>query len=499
MRSRRLSSWIIAGLLAVLAWVFLAPPALGGQTSYVVTNGVSMAPAFHTGDLALVRRRSGYDVGDVIAYRSPTLGVVILHRIIATEPQGFLIRGDNNTWNDPDLVPADQVIGRLWLHVPRIGSALRVGSVVPVALLAAALCAAPARARPRHHRRRPRRKVPVVHRTQRRNQASALLTGASVAVVIGVALLLISVRAPAAPADSGTGTITHQLDLTYQAPADGAVYQGGELVTGDPVFIDLNPQIDVRVRDHVSGGIPAVPRTVSLQARLTGTSGWQYGLPLGGETVRRGTDSELQVSVDLRDVQNLITRAQARTGFDEGSHQLELVPSLHAASPTGTMTLPPVVFRLQRGQLVLDGGDHPRGAPVTRIAAEPGSGTESGDSRLQIAGLSVPAWQLRTAGVAVLLPGVLLAGIGFAGRRRDPLSRLGQPPIKVTGHDLPAGAVETASLDGLFGLAQRYDRPVLHLPTASRSVYLVEESGTWYWHAGPGRAAATPRDLTGRV
>jgi signal peptidase I len=491
-RHRRLTVCGLAALLTVLAWVFLAPPELGGQTDYVVTRGISMAPAFSTGDLAVVRQRSSYDVGDVVAYHSPTLGIVVLHRIITAEPDGFRTRGDNNGWADPDVVPADQIIGRLWLHVPRIGSALPHAGAVPVLLIGAALPAARAVAGTRRRRRRPSRKVPAVHRNPRHRPASALLTAAVVAVVCGVTLLLISARAPAAPEASAAGTLDHALDLTYRAPADGAVYQGGELVTGDPVFLRLNPLIDVLVHDHVSGGRATPPaRTLSLQARLSGANGWQYSLPLGGEAVRRGTDSELHVAVDLRSLQGVIIQAQARTGTGSGSgsHRLELVPALLPAGPAtdsaGSIEFPPIVFSLEADQLVLDGGQQQRGAPVTRTASEPAGGTVDAGERLLVAGVSMAAWPLRTAGVGVLLLGSLLAGIGLVRRSGDPLARLPQPPITLSGHDLPIAAVETASLDELVGLAQRYDRPVLVLPGSSRSVYLVEEAGTWYRHTRP--------------
>jgi signal peptidase I len=502
MSLRRPSIWILAGLLGVLAWVFLAPPGLGGQTSYVVTRGNSMTPTFHTGDLAVVRQRSAYDVGDVIAYRSATLHITVLHRIVAIENGGFRTQGDHNTWIDPDLVRPDEISGRLWLHVPKVGSALpRGGLALPVLLGSAALATATAHTRARRPRRRPSRKAPVVHRTPRRNHASALLTTALVAVVSGAALLLISVRAPAAPVtESGTADVTHQLDLTYRATADNTVYQGGELVTGDPVFITMNPLIDVMVRDRVSGKAAPASRTLSLQARITGANGWQYSLPLSGEAAPGGTDSELRVTVDLRVIRDVISQAEARTGLDLGSYQLELIPSVFPASPAGTLEFPPVVFGLHDGDLVLDDGDQERGAPVTRTVTEPGSGSESGEPRLQIAGVSVATWQIRVAWAGALVLGVLLAGIGLVRRQRDPLAGLAQPVITVSGEDLPVTTVETASLKDLLDLAQRYDRPVLHLPHGRRSVYFVEEAGTWYSCAPsrqpadrPGAGPSTPR------
>ena len=57
-RPPHLRSWLLSAtlvVLAVAAWLVLAPTQIGGETSYVTTSGISMAPRFHTGDLAVVR------------------------------------------------------------------------------------------------------------------------------------------------------------------------------------------------------------------------------------------------------------------------------------------------------------------------------------------------------------------------------------------------------------------------------------------------------------
>jgi hypothetical protein len=40
--------------------------------------------------------------------------------------------------------------------------------------------------------------------------------------------------------------------------------------------------------------------------------------------------------------------------------------------------------------------------------------------------------------------------------------------------------VMTASVEDLFELARRYNRPVLEMVVAGRQTYAVEEGGTWY-------------------
>src|SRR4051794_19446825 len=125
-------------LLAAGGW-WLWPATLGGRTTYLVTQGVSMEPRFHSGDLAIVRPAAGYAVGDAVAYPSDTLHTVVLHRIVALEGGRFRLRGDNNSWLDPDAVPPSDVLGRLVGRVPHGGDlilqlrqpyVLAVGSVL---------------------------------------------------------------------------------------------------------------------------------------------------------------------------------------------------------------------------------------------------------------------------------------------------------------------------------------------------------------------------------
>lgn len=125
MATRR-AGWRL-GLLALtaLATGTLLPLGMGGATSYVNTFGSSMEPQFHAGDLAVVREAGRYDVGDVVAYQSPELDRIVLHRIVERRETTFAFKGDNNDFVDPEWLGADRILGRLVVRVPRGGQALR--------------------------------------------------------------------------------------------------------------------------------------------------------------------------------------------------------------------------------------------------------------------------------------------------------------------------------------------------------------------------------------
>src|SRR5277367_6967987 len=127
MRPRRIRKVLSAALALVIlgtAWFYIAPTQLGGSATYVVTHGISMEPRFHTGDLAIVRSQSTYNVGEIVAYRSKLLQTIVLHRIIGREGARYIFKGDNNDFVDPEHPAADQLIGALRVHVAGVGGRL---------------------------------------------------------------------------------------------------------------------------------------------------------------------------------------------------------------------------------------------------------------------------------------------------------------------------------------------------------------------------------------
>lgn len=116
---------VVAGLVLIAAaWLLFAPAELGGATRYAVVEGASMEPGLSRGDLVLVRGGDEPDVGDAVLYRDPTLGVRVLHRIIAKEDGRLVLQGDANDFVDDARPAPSEVIGAYWFSIPRAGSVL---------------------------------------------------------------------------------------------------------------------------------------------------------------------------------------------------------------------------------------------------------------------------------------------------------------------------------------------------------------------------------------
>ncbi len=118
--------WLIAGVLVAAWWVALAPTALGGSASYVLTQGESMLPTFEPGGLVITRASDSYQVGDVVAYRNRQLDSVVLHRIVAEDDGRFVLQGDNNDFLDGYRPSAADMVGKAWYELPGAGSIVRL-------------------------------------------------------------------------------------------------------------------------------------------------------------------------------------------------------------------------------------------------------------------------------------------------------------------------------------------------------------------------------------
>jgi signal peptidase I len=150
---------LLAAELALGLWIFFAPTELGGSSTYSVTSGVSMQPLLYRNDLALVRAQTTYAVGDVVLYHSSVLGKPVLHRIILIQNDQYYFKGDNNNFVDPGYATRSELVGKLWVHVPELGSAFSwLGQPLHAGLLAGLASTFVVLTGGKPHRRRRRRR-----------------------------------------------------------------------------------------------------------------------------------------------------------------------------------------------------------------------------------------------------------------------------------------------------------------------------------------------------
>ncbi len=83
--------------------------------SGVVFSGNSMYPTLKEPDYLEICPYNGATPrrGDVVYFRSPHTGMMVVHRIMALRPEGLSTKGDNNPHRDPCLVPVNDLEGRV--------------------------------------------------------------------------------------------------------------------------------------------------------------------------------------------------------------------------------------------------------------------------------------------------------------------------------------------------------------------------------------------------
>lgn len=124
MLKRRSLSVLVSALLLAGRFILLRPSFLGGPAAYIIVSGRSMEPTLRSGDLAILRKRPAYGVGDIVAY--PVHGGVVIHRIVGgNATDGFITQGDNRKEPDSWRPKPDQVLGKQWLRIPGGGRVLR--------------------------------------------------------------------------------------------------------------------------------------------------------------------------------------------------------------------------------------------------------------------------------------------------------------------------------------------------------------------------------------
>lgn len=125
LRHRGAISLLITACALFSCWATMAPQQLGGPLSFAITDGVSMLPNYHAGDLVVLRKEPSYHVGEVAAYHNAQLHVVVMHRIVAIRGKKFIFKGDNNAYPDNYEPNSGQIVGAEWIHLAGWGRLIR--------------------------------------------------------------------------------------------------------------------------------------------------------------------------------------------------------------------------------------------------------------------------------------------------------------------------------------------------------------------------------------
>jgi signal peptidase I len=413
----------LATILAICGgWLLLAPTTVGGPVSLVVTSGVSMQPAFHTGDLAVLRKSSTYHVGDVVGYHSRTLrGAVVMHRLVAADGGRWTTKGDHNAWLDPDHPTNADIVGKLSLHIPK-GGFLLTRVFLPLALVGFVCLLLPwkrrsrdedgdveapptapcspsesdaARARHTGHRSPASRGANRVPDYLSRQICVRLIAGGLAIVILGALTALIAYSLPL----HRTATVAQKSVTTVRFGWTGTsdnrlIYPDGRVTDPAPIFPKVVDRVTMTA-DVTTDGRPA--RAATLNATLSDASGWtrQWQLDSTGET--SGSSLHLSQNVNLSLLLMQVAWVQSTTGVSSPA-----TLTLSVDEKGGPPDAPALSFALSKVAV------KPQGAlNVTSSGTTPTR--TSVPATLSISGKNFSIGRLRTLGAGAAALGLIVA------------------------------------------------------------------------------------------
>jgi signal peptidase I len=505
---RRVTRILALGVLLVVLWGLAGPSQLGGPTSYITTHGVSMAPEFTDGDLAIVRSTDRYRVGDVAAYRSPLFHAVIMHRIVKVHRGRYTFQGDHNSWVDPETPTAAQMIGRQVARIPQGGTWMhRLASPAALGLYTFLLIGGGGTTieRRRRRTRRQLRSTPMSLTRRRHGVATAVSTltpslqiAAAVTTTVGLLATILAIYAWTAPVREVSHTdqkSARQMTFAYSAPVRrSAAYDGTRAASPQPIFRKLADIVDVRYTYHGPAG------SIVVNATLSTASGWTSTVPLEAATRFTGDTHVGATRLHLSALQARADAAAKATGLPNDQILVTLAPTVTSTNgtvftPTLRLTLDPLALSLA-------------GSPNTLRVAGTSTTTSSTDSlnTLSLLGIQVPVYLARLLSLLVLLLSLLAAGaIVTAARRTRPSGeveeirrRWSSLMVRVHPVHTPQGRpiVDVAEPATLVKLAERYGLLILHWTRSDIETYVVQDDAiTYRYRTGGSLDADSPETL----
>lgn len=463
------------------------------------------------GDLAILRAASTYAVGDVATYRHPVIGPVI-HRIIDRDGERFIFQGDNNNREDSYRPRADELIGKLWIFLPRAGKVLQFLRQPPIFAALAALVIGTVTMSTGTHTLPSRRRRDSAAASGQPGRTVGLLNGALTAMLaLGLAALGLAALAFSRPT---TAVVAHELpfiqkgQFAYSAHAPQGLYDGAMARSGDPIFRMATDSVDATFTYTFEADQRAdLSGTARLNAELSDGEGWRRTLPLGPETTFSGGTVTLAGRLSFAELQAVIDAFEAQTGVRRGSYRLTLAPEVAVRGTLAGARLeetfaPRLPFSLD-GARLQPGGDS---GSVDLAVEQPGSLSlerrAPATLSLWLVRLDVlTAQRLALVGLEVALVGGLLAGWRLARElRRDQAAavclRFGVLLVRGdAGGASTSGATELAGLEDLARIAERLGQPIVAVEAGSAAGYYVRDGAAAYWVRRHAAQPTTPGEV----
>lgn len=489
--------------LTIIAWHWFAPLEFGGQTAYVIVDGISMEPNLHRGDLVVIRRQAHYEVGDVVAYQNPIVDKVI-HRIIGRNGGRYILQGDNNHWRDSYQPTIEDIIGKRWFHISGAGNIfLWFRRPLGFALLAGTTGVMVLMMKISRSEHEPAATGNQASWIQKHREDVLLLL-----FVIGAASIFLGIAAftkPLTIQESDEIKYEHSGTFYYESPPVSAdLYEEGRALSGDPVYRRLSDAIYVQF-DYtfdVPEGSQDVELTTQLNAILSEPNGWRRQLEISPQ--QRYSQNQVALSGELAfsDLVALIENWQDETGIQRDVFFITLAPTIIVEGtldghPFYDRFTPELELSMDHYQLAMIKG----GAIETddlSLLLEPHDTRALQIERtvpnaLLILGLELPVRSARyIASMGLLIALVGAGGVVYVTSSKQTKETTTHIQLKYAHLIVEVEGIKRLSeagtivrvkeFDALVSLAERHQTDILHVSRGQSQRYMVQTSDCIYFY-----------------
>lgn len=485
---------LLSLFLSLMSWLILAPTQLGGSVTYVIVDGNSMEAKFHRGDLILLRKAATYEVGDAVTYQNAEMGRYVFHRIIDLNLDRFVLQGDNNAWLDSYQPTQEEIVGKLWMHLPRVGKAvewlrLPINMALAVGLLGGSLMSS-MMIRPSKHEKGENKPS--------RNFGGPLTVVLYFLGFIVLTFLALGIFAFTRPLARTVGKIPYQQEgkFFYSATGTTGVYDTDQVRSGEPIFPKLTCFLNLGFAYSMSANqLQEISGSHQLYARvLDEQSGWHRTIPMIAATEFVGNSYMTMATLDLCQVEALVNLMEQETGFHQNAYTLEIVSHVDIMAKVAGQQVqdsfdPTLAFRFDEVHFYLANNDAE--ANPLQLSKQ----SLAGNSDLEANILPLLGWKPTVQmmrGIALIGLGLSLGGflgIGWymytmAYQSQEALIRLSYGSLIMDVHerslDTSSQVIDVGTIDDLARMAERQNTMILHMTVNFLNYYLVQSSGTTY-------------------
>jgi signal peptidase I len=483
---------ILAASLAMI-WVAFAPAKLGGKAAYVIVNGISMEPGYHLGDLTVMRKAGTYQVGEVVTYHDAEMNAYVIHRIIGIDQNHYVLQGDNNSWIDAYRPTNEEIIGKLWIYIPKVGKLFKwmhapLNMALTIGMLGGLLMAS-MMIKPKGKSKKS--SIPTIPGGTL--EVSIYVLGTLVLVFLGLSIVAFT-RPLSRPAEN----IQYQQEshFSYSATGTPVIYDTDTVRSGEPVFPRLTCFLNIAFTYTVTGNqLQNIAGNYQLVARVMDEqSGWQRTIPMKEQTAFQGNSFSTGSNLDVCQIISLVNTLKQETGLRASNFTLEVVPQIFLTANAMDNQIvdsfePRLVFRFDEVHFSLS---VPKGQEDPLYSSRQ-SLAES--ANLEPNTLRLFGWEprIRTIrliallGLALSLGGLVIVAsriFGTAKQNQEALIRLKYGGLLVNVYErnlAPANMlIDVTNIDELAKLAERHNTVILHMALNFIHYYMVQCNGLTY-------------------